>query len=424
MPKKERPIQLYLDSSDYSVFSDSRKISEENLKIKNTLISLVRKKMIEIRFSFIHVLEMAHISLKDRPLSILRFKTVAELCNNKAFKPLPEIEKIEFERIAKGNQNPTDIEVVINDNGQWFPDFSSTVGDFKKIITALIYDYLQKLNISQEQKRIAKKRILHDGNLTSEVFEYFSENREPLMNFLSTEFPLTDRFWKEDLIFKFYQGKISNRELLKEIQAGFFDPVNFIGWYIDKYEGNKPFPSWLRDMGSNNSKLIQDLREKYERLAEFGLQIGKSQKQLYADIKRIGKQLEAPIKRYRTVFLQNIWQKKQPKLLKIGLTEKNWETRVINSNLGDIPSIDFYMQALFRYVLNSTSNIRFKRTIRNSDYADLQHARYLPYVDIFSADNYMGNILKPLARNYNTVVVTSLKDILKEIDQIERTKTE
>lgn len=46
------------------------------------------------------------------------------------------------------------------------------------------------------------------------------------------------------------------------------------------------------------------------------------------------------------------------------------------------------------------------------------HGRYLPYVDIFRADRYMGNLFSQLAMPYKTKVVTSFIELPEIIDEI------
>ena len=413
MNKKETPIQIYLDSSDYSQLSDPHKLksNQKLFELNRALNSYVEKGIIVIRYSCIHILEMAHIRMTDRQLSLKRFNLMKQLCKTHTLKPIPEIEDIEFRKLACNALFLSNKECAAEDNGRWFPDFADKVDNFRQIAINSIRDTLNNMSLPRKQRKAIEKKMHKNGKFTDTAFQYLSQNRNDLLEKLSNEFPLTNRFWKDDLILQFFGGKISNRELLNEIQLGFFDAENFIGWYIDRYKKGKSIPSWLRDAGNDNLKKIQYLREEYEKLMDFGIKTGKSEKEIYADIKKIEKRLKPSIKLHREKILTNIWKKRRHKLLKHGLTEKIWKEKIVNSNLGEIPSIDIYAQALFKYIINNVSNLRFQRKILGSDHADLLHIRYLPYVDIFRADGYMGNLIKPLAKSYNTQIVTSLGDI-------------
>lgn len=47
-----------------------------------------------------------------------------------------------------------------------------------------------------------------------------------------------------------------------------------------------------------------------------------------------------------------------------------------------------------------------------SDFVDLIHALYIPYVSYFRADRYMCGVLQPLAKDFGTEVVHHLPQLL------------
>lgn len=123
--------------------------------------------------------------------------------------------------------------------------------------------------------------------------------------------------------------------------------------------------------------------------------------------------------KFRKNYLKRIWDNRQRDLLKIGVTKKHWNSKIKTSTLGQTPSIDFYIQSMITYSMNSVGNLQNSRKLLRSDHGDLMHGRYLPYVDIFRADRYMGNLYSPLAKQYRTKVVTSFIELPEYVEKMQ-----
>ena len=75
------PLQVYLDSSDYSHMSDpSSSLYQRYQGVKRRLIQLRDVGKIEVRFSTAHVLEMAHTERRFRDAAMRRVETMLEIC--------------------------------------------------------------------------------------------------------------------------------------------------------------------------------------------------------------------------------------------------------------------------------------------------------------------------------------------------------
>jgi hypothetical protein len=57
------------------------------------------------------------------------------------------------------------------------------------------------------------------------------------------------------------------------------------------------------------------------------------------------------------------------------------------------------------------------REPKASDFADIVHSLYAPYVDVFRADAYMAPLIASTATHYGTKVVGRLKDIPTAIEE-------
>jgi hypothetical protein len=135
-----RPLQIYLDSSDYSVLSDAMSSRDHPAKdIFEKLCQLVGTGLVEIRFSSVHVIEIAHIDSGAREAALRRAKCIAQLCNGKCFRFWLETPIVECLNILAGR--PV-YEGVTSDIGQWHPDLSS---EAQSLGTMLIDGFKQML---------------------------------------------------------------------------------------------------------------------------------------------------------------------------------------------------------------------------------------------------------------------------------------
>jgi hypothetical protein len=58
------------------------------------------------------------------------------------------------------------------------------------------------------------------------------------------------------------------------------------------------------------------------------------------------------------------------------------------------------------------------RKAKTSDFGDIFHATYLPYVDIFRADGNTASIIEQAKLPFKTKVVSKLTDLPKEIENL------
>lgn len=412
------PIQVYLDSSDYSILSDPKKNNKNLNRIKNELISLTQRKVIEIRFSIVHVLEMAHLEKENCPLALSRFKILNELCGAKTLLSIPDMENMELVRLVHNScyHPSTRIKQVAIDNGEWFPAFSFESDFFEKMIITELFKAFRDLKIPRNERQRLKKQLTKKGHISEKFLEYIPNGRDFFLKAIAQEYPLTDRFKHEDLFVKLIKKEITNDELMAEFKAGFFNLENFIGWYLNRSKESSSLPIWLRGFGQQQSEKIKILREKCERLFKTGIEIGKSEKEILIELKTIEKDAEKSFEQNRKNYIMGLFTKRQNQLFKLGLSKKKWQEIVSKPKLGETPSIDIYLRSIVKYIFTNATNIKYKRRILDSDQPDLMHARYLPYMNIFRADKNTGNLLKPFAKAYQTQVLTSFCDILDAIN--------
>ena len=60
---------------------------------------------------------------------------------------------------------------------------------------------------------------------------------------------------------------------------------------------------------------------------------------------------------------------------------------------------------------------KYPRPPKESDFGDMIHSAYMPYVDIFRADGFTADALKQLKSARTTVVVPRLTELIPEIQK-------
>jgi hypothetical protein len=97
------PIQVYLDSSDIDNLTDARKLAKDARlgETAEVLKEFAAKGIAEFRFSFFHVIELAHADDVSKPFALKRVELVKALCGPKAFLNADELWRLEALSLAR-----------------------------------------------------------------------------------------------------------------------------------------------------------------------------------------------------------------------------------------------------------------------------------------------------------------------------------
>ena len=79
-----KPLQIYLDSSDFSNLS-SPNCESNLLRIEEQLIKWQNAGLIEMRFSYVHIIEASPTRREDIDVAAARLQKIRELCGTKCF---------------------------------------------------------------------------------------------------------------------------------------------------------------------------------------------------------------------------------------------------------------------------------------------------------------------------------------------------
>lgn len=397
------PLQVYLDSSDYSVLSDAMLESSHRLNsVFQELYSFVDQGLIEIRFSAVHVLEIAHLDEDSKKYALRRARCLQLMSEGKCFRCWPEIISTECRNIL--DERPV-YDGVYMDEGRWHPDLA---GIADKVRSKVLQEFRSAIDASAEnrqQRKILKRTYLRKGRLSNQGRKWLSKDRERLLKELSDEFPLSDRFYEEDLFLGFLAGQVSEREIVDEVSIVFRDVEKFMDWTYGKRDPDKKLVSWLRALGSRMNCHIVETRDMLDSVI-------KGRKLTSRMVSEVSNTLYRRSMKLRAECLRKIWRETASTGAKDLHTVSRWRT-VLESPLGAIPTLDAYSVALHDYLLR---NVRTDRKPKASDSADILHLVHLPYCDVFRVDGETAYVAKNLANAYDTVLVDNIQALPTLID--------
>jgi hypothetical protein len=402
-------ITIYLDSSDYSAMSEPGNLSAQAVRAR--LKQHVADRKIEIRFSFVHVVECAHLDNASRPMALRRMETIGELSGGKCFLWWPDLVESESVRVAKG-QSLIPPDYALSDDGRWHPSVTAIASGLRATLVNGLKKAIKDAPLSRPQRRQLFRSLMDNGRLTPAAISLLRPGREELLRDLATKLPISRRFLDDDLLLKFAVGEVSATEITSELQKSFADLSVFVGWAYDQFDQNRKLTSWLRGYGADLIAKTESLRQKITDFAESSAASGKSAKEINQAVMR-------KVARNRKVRDDTLWKAFEDKtklLAKQGITKSIWQSRIIDSEIGAIPSLDSLYTAMSLYLRRNAAFSTNARGLLDSDAGDLYHMCYLPYVDIFRCDKYAGEIASEISQRRGSRVVRKLSDLLPAIE--------
>lgn len=395
-----RPLQVYLDSSDYSILSEAMQQAQHpHAATFRALCGYVDEGRIEIRFSSIHVVEAAHLNPESRDLAIGRARCIQRLSGGKCFRFSPDLPLLEgLERLSRGRVR----ESVTSDIGFWHPDFSELALTLRQSIVDGIRKILVEKELNRHRRRAVERQLFPNGRLSAKVVRGLQVGRQELLSELSRQFPLSERFFTEDLMLKFAAGDVPAQEIVEELCIVFRDLEKFIGWTFDTRDTDRKSVAWLRDHGYGLVSKIEGLREKFD---IPGL---RQQAPVMFD-REMQKRLEAKVPELREMWLDHVKDTLEKRYPRIKVAPGSWEEFKAEPSSSMDALIGVFLEYWKRH-------LRMSRKPIPSDGADLLHLLHLPYCDIFRADGDTAQTAKPLASIHGTIVVPKLGQLLTQLE--------
>jgi hypothetical protein len=417
-----RPIQVYLDSSDYSRFSQECDLPRDPRlgAVLTCLERLVSEGKIVVRYSLLHITEATHLDPSARPQATSRARMIVRLSDAHCLRPFLELPVYDvFHHILVARNKRCRLpfpDYAFADDGRWYPDITKVALSFRSKLRQLLQDQLRASGLPRSERLSLEKNLLKKGKLTSQCRKAILVSQPELFNLDPSEFPATNRFYREDYWKKFLFGDIEEEAFAAELARGAFDPINFVKVYFDRFDQERKTAKWLRDLGSSLVSIILGCREQMRGLRDLAAIINKSDKAIRVNLVA---ELATEARELKVTHLQDLIQE-----WKKGFDEYSISKRQSSDLVAANPDVSFSFSAVIAaymgYFIDNLDKFENVPRLEESAVGDILHVMYLPYVDVFRADRYFADVLRKAKLPYPTVVASDLKlpDIIEQ--EIER----
>jgi hypothetical protein len=434
--RKPGPIRVYLDSSDISYLADADKLAANPAlrQARQELIELSEQGVAEFRFSFFHILELAHLDPAHKPHAHARVELVKTLCGRRAFLHPDKLRRLEALSLARKGREKSDsapAQVYVTD-ASWLPQSIVAVVDrftdalirgLKNRIAKQTTHVLEESAANRATRRAMKRKFVDRRGATKEAVKIAAKTPDYFFGSWQQVYPLTERFWRDKLLFEYLDYAVSKEELHRECLKGFSDLDNFVGWCIDQIPSIRAMPQAIRD--TESAGLFDNLRSDAGQrldvakdiLAELDLEPATREQVLRSLEAELQAATSPDLHKARRDELVDLYRSDREWFAEHGVNQNDFDDSVIGSPLGSLPSLDAFVQVVrahFKKLAKLGANYP---KLKRSDLSDLLHCTYLPYVDVFSADRRTGELIADVADAYGTRLVhdtASLPTVIRQ----------
>lgn len=424
-PAAKTPVRLYLDSSDISNLARRDGAFAET---RDALLALVDEGILQTRFSFFHVIELAHTVAEAKPDALDRVQMLYRLCGAKALLHRDKLYLVEARSLVEDGDSEhrkgRQARVYVED-ATWLPDWIISTAHrlaialtrrLEREIARITKEVIDGMQLGPVARSRTELQFLPGGRPSTKILKIAKDQIDSLVETWRARLPITPKFWSDKLLIRHLQGRISERRLHEECLAAFADPRAFIEWCVDEIPDIRELPKEIRQSGLNNAQLITELRQRMTDDGELTRELtqilepdapDRELTEKLRSFREAQKRAVAPdMAKSRNDELNDLFQVHADQLARLGVDRTRWDASVGSSEVGTMPAFDSLLEAArARFV----DDVKSGRQMSHSDAGDLLHAIYIPYVDIFRADRSFRARIDKIARRFGTELAADLK---------------
>lgn len=391
-------LRVYLDSSDYSNLTNPRELERGLGVVRNRLLAWAATGEVEFRYSSAHICEMSPLKPEYVGAARARADLLVALCGRKAMVSIDEIMRREITALAHDSGVSAD---VYSDTGNWFPPIKDVISpvslldNFKNDLDAII----KEQGANRAQRRAIKRRALKGNKLSAEAKRHLLSNQMESMKELLLSYPMREEDAR--ILHKYVIGNATAKEAEDAFLNSLRDPTWMISWFEQHSEKLGPVVKWVRGPAEAMCQSLSDIAKKARQLRELNHMDQSDIQGLDQEAKR---------------------QLRNKLFLATGRRLANEIGIILNDSYLDDEGLRSKKAAGLTVCIDSAvdsmwNSLTIKpRTPKPSDFVDVLHALYAPYVDIFRTDGYMAPIIARAAKPYGTTVVAKLTDLVTTIE--------
>ncbi|MEG1926714.1 MAG: hypothetical protein RR415_13315 [Ruthenibacterium sp.] len=399
---RNRPLRVYLDSSDYSVLSNSRKMTSEHEGIRARLLEYSRSGDVEFRYSAAHICEMAPVAPEATENAVARTQFMVELCGSRCFRSLPDIIQEEKKVFLKGLGG---IACTTSDAGDWFPPIEAVFEPLRirqgGHLERRFQTEVEGWGCNRKQRRLVARRCIKNGVFRHGIEQSLLEGAKNNIQEILRSYPMQENHALT--LWRFVMGKATETQAKNAFLASLRDPVWMTRWFINHFDQMSPVGRWFREPSEKVYRAVSEARDAAQHVRRQYEAAG-------LDFTKI-----SGIDDVRTV--ENLEKFLLEMFTTFGFTSPNGEGLNIDSLKSLRQAAPGLSTMLEVAVAIGFSSMRpSPRNPLESDFVDVAHAIYAPYVDIFRADSFMAPIVKRALNLTGTRVEGKLRGVIPAIE--------
>ena len=153
------PLQVYLDSGDFSVLSDPSRLTTTNVDLRDSLLGYAASSLVEFRFSIVYVSETAPVDERSREAAERRAKSIFKLRGSNTLATTQEVQEAELSQ--KIGFSP-------HTSGRWYPAMDellpkSPFPDMKQNLE----EELKSKGLPRAERRRKQREVFKGGQLSA-----------------------------------------------------------------------------------------------------------------------------------------------------------------------------------------------------------------------------------------------------------------
>lgn len=397
-----KPLQVYLDSNDYSVLADPMKRTVEIQAVDDELSQLVASGKIQIRLSAILVLEAAPTAENHAAHGERRATCIARLCQNHVLLSPDKLFAIEAGALLRNEGvSPWESQSPCLDDGDWLPDLGDLESEFLSI-EDVMRDALKQGPVGHRFRRKPSLFLRANGAPTLLAQKHINQMLPKLLREMQQKYPAAPE--AVAAFRRYFQGTGGKAECVQGIKQSIANPECLMKWFSTDYARMSPLHALIRDGGVTYKASLQKVCEEQKPLVEHQLSLAASRKNAASTLKDI---LLSAKSRVVPHFVNSYAGQ-------LGLSPTDTIDEATIHSLA--PSV-YVLAAVLEELFTASLLSETPRNSKPSDYGDCLHAVYAPYVDIFRADNYMAPVLKRVMEPFGTRIVDRLEKLPQAIGE-------
>jgi hypothetical protein len=390
---------VYLDSQDFSHIANPPLGRMEFYRdLEAELMKLVAAGVIEIRYSAFHISEIAHTTPAAVEYSAGRAGALKRLTNGACLRTWYNIMDDEI----RNHFDATFCVTVTREQHQWLDVDFNELGNVIDRLKTSLQEKLREHGANRKQRRAAGKI-----NLAKNLTQTTEGKRalDKIVDSINRRYPLEtdlDRAALEGYI----TGSISKQKFFRYMRGLMADPVNLITRLLPKFDTSLKLPAIVRNQGK---MLVETLNPPLEKFEEFFSSTSRNSS-FHLDRRELDS------------FLNSFPRDAKRRAVRQALEDLEDELPTSVSDVEidkmSLPALEMLVNVGAKCISNAISAAEAGKSIRLfklSDGADLMHAAYIPYVDIFRCDTAWIDTFQPHGRKFGTQIVGRIEELLPAI---------